>query len=85
MPDNVQRLPRTLYALLFAVTLMTAVGNLGLVSVMPAIGRALAVIIASRERPEIPGDASVPRPDAGTQVRGERLVQRRAAELERRC
>lgn len=38
-----QRLPRTLYALLFAVTLATAVGNLGLVSVMPAIGRALAI------------------------------------------
>lgn len=31
------------YGLLFAVTLMTAVGNLGLVSVMPAIGRALAI------------------------------------------
>lgn len=38
-----QRLPRAMYALLFAVTLMTAVGNLGLVSVMPAIGRALAI------------------------------------------
>lgn len=31
------------YGLLFSVTLMTAVGNLGLVSVMPAIGRALAI------------------------------------------
>jgi MFS family permease len=41
--DNPQRLPQTLYALLFAVTVMTAVGNLGLVSVMPAIGRALAI------------------------------------------
>lgn len=36
-------LPRPLYALLFAVTFATAVGNLGLVSVMPAIGRALAI------------------------------------------
>lgn len=38
-----QRLPRPLFALLFAITFMTAVGNLGLVSVMPAIGRALAI------------------------------------------
>jgi MFS family permease len=37
------RLPRPLYGLLFAVTFATAVGNLGLVSVMPAIGRALAI------------------------------------------
>lgn len=36
-------LPRPLYALLLAVTFATAVGNLGLVSVMPAIGRALAI------------------------------------------
>lgn len=37
------RLPRPLYALLFGVTFATAAGNLGLVSVMPAIGRALAI------------------------------------------
>jgi MFS family permease len=41
--EDEQRLPRPLLALLFAVTFMTAVGNLGLVSVMPAIGRALAI------------------------------------------
>jgi MFS family permease len=41
--EDGQRLPRPLFALLFAVTFMTAVGNLGLVSVMPAIGRALAI------------------------------------------
>lgn len=41
--ENGQRLPRSLFTLLFAVTFMTAVGNLGLVSVMPAIGRALAI------------------------------------------
>jgi len=38
-----RHLPRSLYALLLAVTFATAVGNLGLVSVMPAIGRALAI------------------------------------------
>lgn len=37
------RLPRPLYALLFCVTFATAAGNLGLVSVMPAIGRELAI------------------------------------------
>lgn len=37
------RLPRSLYALLFCVTFATAAGNLGLVSVMPAIGRALSI------------------------------------------
>ena len=37
------RLSRPLYLLLFFVTFATAVGNLGLVSVMPAIGRALAI------------------------------------------
>ena len=41
--DERRRLPEPLFALLFAVTFMTAVGNLGLVSVMPAIGRALAI------------------------------------------
>ena len=35
--------PRHLYAMLWAVTFATAVGNLGLVSVMPAIGRALVI------------------------------------------
>ena len=36
-------LPRAHYALIFAVTMATAVGNLGLVSVMPVIGRTLAI------------------------------------------
>ncbi|MEP6785856.1 MAG: MFS transporter [Sphingomonadales bacterium] len=36
-------LSRVAYAILFTVTLATAVGNLGLVAVMPAIGRALKI------------------------------------------
>lgn len=37
------RQSRVTFALLFLVTLLTAMGNLGLVSVMPAIGRGLAI------------------------------------------
>lgn len=35
--------PRPILAILLAVTAVTAIGNLGLVSVMPAIGRALSI------------------------------------------
>ncbi len=41
MPDR--RLSRLAFSTLFAVTMATAIGNLGLVTVMPAIGRALAI------------------------------------------
>ena len=48
MAFNLQ--PRVNFYILFLVTLLTAMGNLGLVSIMPAIGRGLAipdVLIAS--------------------------------------
>jgi hypothetical protein len=43
-------LPRASFAVLFAVSVTTAVGNTGLISVLPAIGRSVGIsdFLASR-------------------------------------
>src|SRR5437763_9187005 len=38
-----QRLPRRAFAIIFGVSLATALGNTGMISVLPAIGRSLHI------------------------------------------
>lgn len=41
--DTPQRLPRRAFAIIFSVSLATALGNTGMISVLPAIGRSLKI------------------------------------------
>src|SRR3989442_8106384 len=41
--ETQQRLPRRAFAIIFGVSLATALGNTGMISVLPAIGRSLRI------------------------------------------